>query len=147
MKKIILMLCMLFSLVLAGCSSTTPVFNNIGDGKIDAVEAASLNLVIGLYMDKNNSVIKPAYYISSILIDLIDNKTIISADEIDSFIIKEANKTKIDKETLNMINDLVVLIKAKVSSDLQSMNLSSNDKLVLVVEILKIIQTASEARI
>lgn len=151
MKKLLSVVMSLLLLVsLTSCTGTTgtsSVVGNIGDGKVDEVEAASINLVVGAFLFANPKLIKPTYDVSSMLLAVIDNKTITTVALLDGFLNSEVDKLNFDKVTTQSFKDLVKLVKAKMVQDLTISNIPESQKLVIVREVVSIVQQAAYVRL
>lgn len=151
MKKLLSVVMSLLLLVsLTSCTGTTgtsSVVGNIGDGKVDEVEAASINLVVGAFLFANPKLIKPTYDVSSVLLAVIDNKTITTVALLDGFLNSEVDKLNFDKVTTQSFKDLVKLVKAKMVQDLTISNIPESQKLVIVREVVSIVQQAAYVRL
>ena len=151
MKKLLSVVMILLLLVsLTSCTGTTgtsSVVGNIGDGKVDEVEAASINLVVGAFLFANPKLIKPTYDVSSVLLAVIDNKTITTVALLDGFLNSEVDKLNFDKVTTQSFKDLVKLVKAKMVQDLTISNIPESQKLVIVREVVSIVQQAAYVRL
>lgn len=151
MKKLLSVVMILLLLVsLTSCTGTTgtsSVVGNIGDGKVDEVEAASINLVVGAFLFANPKLIKPTYDVSSVLLAVIDNKTITTVSLLDGFLNSEVDKLNFDKVTTQSFKDLVKLVKAKMVQDLTISNIPESQKLVIVREVVSIVQQAAYVRL
>ena len=151
MKKLLSVVMSLLLLVsLTSCTGTTDtssVVGNIGDGKVDEVEAASINLVVGAFLFANPKLIKPTYDVSSVLLAVIDNKTITTVALLDGFLNSEVDKLNFDKVTTQSFKDLVKLVKAKMVQDLTISNIPESQKLVIVREVVSIVQQAAYVRL
>lgn len=151
MKKLLSVVMILLLLVsLTSCTGTTgtsSVVGNIGDGKVDEVEAASINLVVGAFLFANPKLIKPTYDVSSVLLAVIDNKTITTVALLDGFLNSEVDKLNFDKVTTQSFKDLVKLVKARMVQDLTISNIPESQKLVIVREVVSIVQQAAYVRL
>ena len=151
MKKLLSVVMILLLLVsLTSCTGTTgtsSVVGNIGDGKVDEVEAASINLVVGAFLFANPKLIKPTYDVSSVLLAVIDNKTITTVALLDGFLNSEVDKLNFDKVTTQSFKDLVKLVKAKMVQDLTISNIPESQNLVIVREVVSIVQQAAYVRL
>ncbi len=152
MKKLLsLALSLLFLFTVTACSTNTgsniPVVGNIGDGKVDEVEVASIGLVVGAFLYANPKLIRPTYDVSSVLLAVIDNKTVTSVALLDDFVNKEVDKLKFDKVTLQSFKDLIKLVKAKIVQDLTIANIPESQKLVIVRDVVSIVQQSAYVRL
>ena len=151
MKKLLSVVMSLLLLVsLTSCTGTTgtsSVVGNIGDGKVDEVEAASINLVVGAFLFANPKLIKPTYDVSSVFLAVIDIITITTVALLDGFLNSEVDKLNFDKVTTQSFKDLVKLVKAKMVQDLTISNIPESQKLVIVREVVSIVQQAAYVRL
>ena len=149
MKKLLsVCLLLLFATTFYGCStSSSTIVSNIGDGKVDEVEAASINLAVGIYLSANPKIIKPTYDISTILLEIIDGNVVTSVSVLDTYLNAEVSKLNFDNATLQSFKDLVVLVKARIAQDLKAIDISENDKVIVVRDVIRIVQQAAYTRL
>ena len=157
MYKIVTILCILGCLFfIEGCTNTNNQANSIQiitpDGKIDAVEAATIRLAVGAALSAKPETIKPAYAVSTALlatINTLDYAVLVSV--VDKAIQNEVNKLNLDNLTKQSFNDLIVLVKAQIKQQINvsidTSDIISEQRKVLISDILKIVQEASSARL
>ena len=149
MKKFVAMILttIISMFVLTGCGSSTS--STLGNGKIDPVEKATLNVAIGAAMSAYPAAIEPAYIVSGALLVALggDNAEMASITTVvDNVIAEQVNKLDMDKATKASFNDLVALIRIKVESILLTEKIESTNTYVVVKDLVKIINEAAAAR-
>jgi hypothetical protein len=134
----------LTGVTLYGCAGTSTV----GDGKVDAVEAASIQVAVGVAMRARPDTIAPAYAISTALLGVLQTGSAIELPNMDTAIAREVDKLDLDPLTRANFNDLIVLVKAKVEAKIPNLpNLSIGERKVIIVEVLKIVQQSAAVRL
>ena len=136
------------SLVFGGCAQNGT--STIGNGQVDPVEAAVIQLSVGTIMAAYPKTIVPAFQVTSALLALKVNDTsnIIELINLDEALKAETAKLNLDPLTLQSFNDLVVLVKASLNQQLESQGLVlDSDKLVVAWKVVEIVNNTAKARI
>ena len=147
MKKLIIGLVMCVFLALQGCA--TDGTSTIGDGKIDPVEAAVIQLSVGASMAAYPKTVIPAFEVTSALLALRDDNTIeiIELSSLDSALTIETAKLNLDPLTLQSFNDLVEVVKASIAQKLDVQGILPDEKLVVAWKVVEIVNATAKARI
>lgn len=154
MKKIFYSMMVIFALVMVGCQfgcekGTGIGGTTVGDGKVDAVEAAELRVIIGLTLGAKPAAIAPAYAVSTALLITLNNVTTqnVVAGVVDQVIAAEVKKLKLDPVTEQSFNDLVYLIRVRIEAKYKISALPESQRLVVVKDIVQIVHDASASRL
>lgn len=120
--------------------------SSIGDGKVDIVEAAVIQVAVGAAMSAKPELIAPSYAVSTALLTMLDASTITSPSMLETVLGKEIDKLNLDPLTRQSVLDLVALIKAKI---VQELNLTDapNTKMIVLKQIVQIVHDTAAARI
>lgn len=147
MKNFIVGLLMCVVVALQGCAADGT--STIGDGKIDPVEAATIQLVVGVTMANYPDTIMPAFQVTSALMALktSDAEGIIALSVLDAALAKETAKLNLDPLTLQSFNELVVLVKANLAQLLDAQGLLDEEKLVMAWQVVDIVNATAKSRI
>lgn len=141
---------MFLTLTASSCSNGTGIGGtSIGDGKVDAVEAAELRVAVGLSFNARPDLIAPSYAVSTAILTgmMLTDKSISTIPQIDEIIAKETAKLKLDPLTQQSFNDLIALIKVKVVEQMGTVKIPDSNKMVVIHDIVFIIQQTSAARL
>ena len=135
------------SLVLGGCAQTST--STIGNGQVDPVEAATIQLSVGTIMAAYPKTIVPALQVTSALLAIKNNTTnIVELNDLDILLKAETAKLNLDPLTLQSFNDLIVLVKASINQKLESQGvILDNEKLVVAWKVVEIVNNTAKARI
>ena len=142
MKSLVIALCSV--LFLSACNPNGG--SSIGDGKVDIVEAAVIQVAVGAAMSAKPELIAPSYAVSTALLTMLDASTITSPSMLETVLGKEIDKLNLDPLTRQSVRDLVALIKAKI---VQELNLTDapNTKMIVLKQIVQIVHDTAAARI
>lgn len=132
---------------LVGCIESGDGINGttIGDGKVDAVEAAEIRLAVGLAFAGHPEIVAPTYGIATAILAATGDQGAVDAAVIDGVIGREVAKLGLDPVTLQSFNDLVALAKAKIMAHLPD-QADRTGRLVVVRDVVEIIRQAAAAR-
>lgn len=132
--------------VCSSCSCATT--STVGNGKVDPVEAATIQLAVGLALMSKPEAIIPAYGVSTALLAIMsDNITTVTVQLVEQSVAKEVAKLKLDPLTQQSFNDLIVLVKAEIITTIDTNNIQGSDKLVVIREIIQIVHDSAEVRL
>lgn len=144
--------CALVMLVFAligcfGCSG--PGASNIGDGQVDQVEAATIQVAVGLAMTARPDTVAPAYAVSTAILAVLDTSTVETAlaAAIDTALTAKLNELNLDAPTKASVQDLALLIRAQTLEQLSSANLPASEKRVVIREVVAIVQRTAAVRL
>lgn len=143
-----MLMLLLFSLsVQFGCSG--PGAANIGDGKVDQVEAATIQVAVGLAMTARPDTVAPAYAVSTAILAVIDTSTAETAlaAAVDTALTAKLDELHLDAPTKASVQDLALLIRAQVMEQLSAANLPASEKRVVIREVVAIVQQTAAARL
>jgi len=130
--------------LLCSCATTSTV----GNGKVDPVEAATIQLAVGVALMSKPEAIIPAYGVSTALLAIMsDNVTTVTIKLVEQSVAKEVAKLKLDPLTQQSFNDLIVLVKAEIITTIDTNNIQGSDKLVVIREIIQIVHDSAEVRL
>jgi hypothetical protein len=130
-------------LVCVGCANTG---STIGDGKVDAVEAATIKLAVGAVMTAKPEIVTPAYTVSTALLAVMDGTEITSLSIISDALDEKIEDLGLSPADRTSFLDLVNLVTAKISAELNLSETDLSDKIVVVKTMLEIVQTAAKDR-
>jgi len=143
MRTLLWMLMTCFTLTFCSCASLP---STIGDGKIDAVEMATLQVAVGLAMNQAPQTVEPTYKVTSALLELTGDHAV-SLSEIDVFIDVELDKLEIDALTKQSVKELTILVKAYVTEMLNKEGISQDQRYIVAIDIIKIVNQVAKSRI
>ena len=139
-----IILATLIALLFSGCQSTG---GNIGDGRVDAVEAAAIRVAVGAVMTASPEVIAPAYAVSSILIRRLDGSEIATLDDMSAALKNATDELGLIGAERASFLELAGLVRAKIISDLNLPDMDAGQKLVVIRSVVEIVQAAAAMRI
>jgi len=137
------------AVLLAGVMSSGCVATNnttIGNGRVDALETATLKVAIGLAMSEKPEAIKPAYEVTSALLGLTKNNIAILSDT-DSVIALELNKLELDPMTKASVMELAALTKEYIITILNGEGIPTDQRYVVAIDLIKIVNEAAKTRL
>jgi len=140
----------LFALVtIMFITSSCSLTSTVGNGKIDPIEAATINLAVSIALQSYPDVILPAYGVATALLALLSNNTkeVVSLAVLDDVLRKETDKLNLDPLTKQAFNDLVTLIKLEIENKINIEGMTENEKLVVVMDVVKIVHQTTSLRL
>ena len=143
MKSIVIALCSV--LLLSACNPNGGT--TIGDGKVDMVEAAVIQIAVGAAMTAKPELIAPSYAVSTALLTLIDTNVVTSPSMLEPVLDKEIDKLNLDPLTRQSARDLIALIKAQIMQQLNIEGPPPSTKMLVVKQIVQIVHDTAAARI
>ena len=146
-KQLVLGLVLSVFLVLQGCA--TDGTSTFGDGKVDPVESALIQLSVGATMAANPKLIVPSFQVTNVLLALKEGSTmdIVDLANLDSILGAEVAKLDLDPLTLQSFNDLIVLVKASLMQQIDSTPMLDSDKLVVAWKVVEIVNATAKVRL
>jgi len=138
MMLFMVMLCFM----LAGCNG---VSSNVGDGQVDAVEAATIRLAVGAAMSAKPETIVPAYAVTKTLLAVMDGAEAVQVRDLESALderIDNLNLTPLEKQS---VSDLVTLVRANITERVSG--IAPDLKLVVVRAVIEIVHETASARL
>lgn len=145
MKRTIAIMSIILFLSL-GCAKNS----TIGDGQVDEVETAIIQVAVGLAMNASPSTVVPAYAVSTALLQEIDSAESVTLAMIDRRLAKETANLKLTNDEMASFNELVGLVKAKIMDELEldSTSRYGDRKYIMVVRtVVEITNKAARARL
>ena len=143
MKSLVIALCSV--LFLSACNPNGG--SSIGDGKVDIVEAAVIQVAVGAAMSAKPELIAPSYAVSTALLTFIDTSAVTSPSMLEPVLDKEIDKLNLDPLTRQSARDLVALIKAQIMQQLNVQGPPPSTKMLVVKQIVQIVHDTAAARI
>jgi len=137
------------AVLLAGVMSSGCVATNnttIGNGRVDALEAATLKVAVGLAMSEKPEAIKPAYDVTSALLGLTKNNIAILSDT-DAIIALELGKLELDPMTKASVMELVELIKMYIVTILDGEGIPADQRYVVAIDLIRVVHEAAKTRL
>jgi len=121
----------------------------VGNGTVDAVEAATIRVAVGLALSAKPEAVAPAYAVSTALLAIIDKDagTTALADTIKDAITKETARLDLDPVTAASFGDLVALVEAEIRARLAAADISASARMVVIRDVIAIVQEAAAARL
>ena len=142
MKKIIFIL--LLALAMTGCAMT----QNLGDGKVDEVEASVIRVAVGGALAAYPAAIAPAYAVSTAVLQFMDGSEAVDLSMLESKAGDEINKLQLTDLEKQSAIDLLGVVKANIKAELTKAGITDPDaKLVVVKTVLEIIKESAKARL
>lgn len=144
MKNLFLTL-IVFMFSLTSCNQ---IQSTIGNGKIDPIEKATIQLAVGIAMNEKPDSIIPAYMVTNELIALNNtNNNVSTLEEYNLFVRKQVDSLDFDPMTKQSAIDLYVLVKEIIIETLKSEGISEDQKYIIVMDIVKIINQSAKGRL
>lgn len=147
MGLMIALLCGLCLAFLFGCGKQQGA--TLGDGKVDQVEAATIQVAVGLAMTARPDTVAPAYAVSTAILAVLDadkEETTLAA-AIDTALTAKLEELHLDAPTKASVQDLALLIRAQVMEQLSAANLPASEKRVVVRDVIAIVQQTAASRL
>jgi len=121
--------------------------STLGNGQVDAVEAATIRVAVGLAFSAQPETVAPAYAVATaVLAVLTDTKEPVPASVIDRVIGARVDSLNLDPATRQSFNDLVLLVQAKIMEQLGAGTEVAN-KVVVIRDIVAIVRETAAARL
>jgi len=145
MKNLFLTL-IIFMFSLTSCNQ---IQSTIGNGKLDPIEKATIQLAVGIAMNEKPDSIIPAYMVTNELIALNNNtnNSVFTLEEYNLFVRKQVDSLDFDPMTKQSAIDLYVLVKEIIIGTLKSEGISEDQKYIIVMDIVKIINQSAKGRL
>ena len=132
---------------LFGCSAPTGSTSTLGNGKVDAVEAATLRVAVGLAMTARPDTVAPAYAVSTALLAGLSADYVALPQAVDGIIKRETERLNLDPATLASFGDLLLLIRAEITQRISVEAVDDPGKRVMVRELVAIVQETAATRL
>lgn len=152
MKKHIFLSVMLIVsmiLIVAACGAAILVSGcagkNLGDGRVDQVETATIRLAVGAAMGAMPETVIPAYAVTKALLAVMDGPDAVPLNALDAEMerqVKALNLTPLEKQSMA---DLVDVVRANIEARISGMD--PDMKLVMVRSVIEIVHDAAAARL
>lgn len=142
---IIILLVALYGLF--GCAAPAGSASTLGNGKVDAVEAATLRVAVGLAFTARPDTVAPAYAVSTALLAGLSADYVALPAAVDGIISRETERLNLDPATLASFGDLLLLIKAEITQRISVDAVDDPGKRVMVRELVAIVQETAAARL
>lgn len=121
--------------------------STLGNGQVDAVEAATLRVAVGLAMTARPDTVAPAHAVGTALLAVLaDDSQPVPTSAIEQTIIAKMVELNLDPASQQSFNDLILLIKAKIIEQL-AMATQGTNRIVVVRDIIKIVRETATARL
>jgi hypothetical protein len=147
MKNLFLTL-IVFMFSLSSCNQISTQ-STIGDGKLDPIEKATIQLAVGIAMNEKPDSIIPAYMVTNELIALNNNtdNNVSTLEEYNLFVRKQIDSLDLDIKTKQSAIDLYILVKEIIIETLKSEGISEDQKYIVIMDIVKIINQSAKDRL
>jgi hypothetical protein len=142
MKKFLVAIAIL-SMLISGCAGDGT--GTVGNGKIDAVEAATIQLAVGVIMNAHPEVVPIANIVSTELLEFIDGDSSTTVSMVDAFLVKKVDNLNLDVYAKASFMELVTLVKAEIANRIGKVEYTGKE-MVIVSDFLKIVQSAARQR-
>lgn len=143
MKKLCVAVMLSIAVLLNACAGGQ---STIGNGKVDLVEAATIQVAVGLAFSAKPQTIVPAYAVSTALLKIMskDQEKVIPS-MIKDMVKLEIDKLKLDALTKASMLDLYQLIEAEVKSKID-LQIDASNKMIIIQQLVQIVHDSAEAR-
>lgn len=143
MKKLCVAVMLSIAVLLNACAGGQ---STIGNGKVDLVEAATIQVAVGLAFSAKPQTIVPAYAVSTALLKIMskDQEKVIPS-MIKDMVKLEIDKLKLDALTKASMLDLYQLIEAEVKSKID-LQVDASNKMIIIQQLVQIVHDSAEAR-
>ncbi len=132
---------------LFGCAPNSGSNSTLGNGKVDAVEAATLRVAVGLAFTARPDTVAPAYAVSTALLAGLSADYVALPQAVDGIIKRETDRLNLDPATLAAFDDLLLLIKAEITQRISADAVDDPGKRVMVRDLVAIVQETAAARL
>lgn len=141
MKSAFAVLSILFILLANGCKENV---TTIGNGKVDVIEAATIQVAVDLALTSHPEAVEPAYKVSSELLKVLSSEAVIPS-MLGSVLDKELGKLQLDPQTLVILSSLIETIESGIKAEIGT---SSNASKILVIrQVVQIVNNTAQAHI
>jgi hypothetical protein len=141
MKRMIVLL-LLWAVTLTACGQST-----IGNGQVDPVEEAALQVAVGAALSAYPQAAGPAYRVSYGLLLVLDADSKATPALLDAALAAETSRLHLDRQTAASFAELVQLIRAQVVATLQREQVQPDNRVVVLRQLIEIVNRAAKARI
>lgn len=139
-------LCLILAVTLLGCSSTA--LQNVGDGKVDEVEASIIRVSVGAALTAFPQAIAPAYAVSTALLQGVDAGQLVELGGLQAAAESKIDKLDLQPNERQSAIELYGVIKAEIKARLDKLGVAAPEqRLVVVRTIIQIVKEAAGARL
>lgn len=128
------------AILFTGCAG-----KNLGDGKVDAVEAATIRVAVGVSMSTRPETVVPAYAVTKALLAVMDGPEAVPLKDLEAAMmarIEALNLTPMEKAA---VLDLAALVKVNIEARLSG--LAPDLRLVVVRSVIEIVHETAAYRL
>lgn len=132
---LVALLCMI-----AGCVTT-----NVGDGQVDAVEAATIRLAVGAAMAAKPETVIPAYAVTKTVLAIMDSGEAVQVKDLEAAVEKQIgtlNLTPLEKQS---VSDLVALVRANIQGHISG--IAPDLRMVMIRAVIEIVHDSAAMRL
>lgn len=139
---VMLLFLLVFCMTAAGCNG---VSSSVGDGKVDAVEAATIRLAVGAAMSAKPETIVPAYAVTKTLLAVMDGSEAVQVRDLESALDERIDNLHLTPLERQSVSDLVTLVRANITDRISG--IAPDLKLVVVRAVIEIVHETAYARL
>jgi len=127
-------------LMVTGC-----VTKNIGDGQVDAVEAATIRVAVGVSMSARPETVVPAYAVTKTLLAVMDGPEAVPLKDLEAAMIERVEALDLSPMEQAAVLDLAALVKVNIEACLSG--LAPDLQLVVVRSVIEIVHETAAYRL
>jgi hypothetical protein len=127
-------------LMTAGCAG-----KNLGDGQVDAVEAATIRVAVGMSMSTRPETVVPAYAVTKTLLAVMDGPEAVPLKDLEAAMNDRIDALDLTPMEKAAVMDLAALVKVNIEARLSG--LAPDLKLVVVRSVIEIVHETAAYRL
>lgn len=129
-----------FALMAIGC-----VTSNMGDGQVDAVEAATIRAAVGVSMSARPETVVPAYAVTKTLLAVMDGPEAVPLKDLEAAMNERIDALDLSPMEKAAVMDLAALVKVNIEARLSG--LAPDLQLVVVRSVIEIVHETAAYRL
>lgn len=129
-----------FVLMVVGC-----VTDNVGDGRVDQVEAATIRLAVGAAMSAKPEAVVPAYAVTKTLLAVMDGSEAVQVADLETALDEKIGDLDLTDMERQSVTDLAALVRANIQERIAG--IGEGRRMVVVKAVIEIVHEAAAARL
>lgn len=128
------------AVLVSGCAG-----KNLGDGQVDAVEAATIRAAVGVSMSARPETVVPAYAVTKTLLAVMDGPEAVPLKDLEAAMIGRIEALNLTPMEKAAVMDLAAMVKMNIEARLSG--LAPDLKLVVVRSVIEIVHETAAYRL
>lgn len=137
---LVLALVAVAAMLATGCAG-----KSVGDGQVDAVEAATIRVAVGMSMSTRPETVVPAYAVTKTLLAVMDGPEAVQLKDLESAMVERVEALDLTPMEKAAVMDLAALVKVNIEARLSG--LAPDLQLVVVRSVIEIVHDTAAVRL